>query len=514
MSDSLVRFGIYEFNPASGTLRRDGSPVKLQTQPARVLSVLLARAGDTVTRETLQREVWGEGTHVDFERGLNFCIAQVRSALGDAADSPRYIVTVPKVGYRFIAPVDRNGRDARNLDVDPAAGFAAPADRPDDTGLVNRAAVPRARLARGAAIAVVLMLVASGGWRLWHLLASPPVPTVVVVPFYNETGRPDMDPIAKGIGDATVARLATPERVPVLSVIGNAERLQRPFARADVQQIANQLGAAWVVIGQLETDGNRFEAHRSPHPGGRHEARLGADLRRAGFHARGAGADRRGHRRRRLTRRRKELSRGGFAPHIRSGRNWLAGSGSPPADYLPRRISMNAVTRRGFLKIVPALVPTVAAASAEQAPQGTPTPESFPRQDPAIALEVVGAAHGNVARVQELVGARPALARAVWDWGYGDWETALGAASHVGHKEDRRRAAVRRCPPDHLLGGDARADRRGQVVHRRAPRHPENQRSARHHPARSREERQECRGREVSRGGRGRRPDVCRRADD
>ncbi len=80
-------------------------PVRLQPQPARVLAILVTHAGDVVTRDTLRQEVWSDGTFVDFERGLNFCVAQIRSALGDAADSPRFIETLPRRGYRFIAPI-------------------------------------------------------------------------------------------------------------------------------------------------------------------------------------------------------------------------------------------------------------------------------------------------------------------------------------------------------------------------------------------------------------------------
>ncbi|CAN5876487.1 hypothetical protein BH18ACI5_BH18ACI5_03540 [soil metagenome] len=101
----MTRFGVFQFSAASGELFRDGTPVRLQTQPAKVLAALVARAGQVVSREHLQREVWGGDTHVDFERGLNFCIAQIRTALGDSANAPRYIETVPTQGYRFIAPV-------------------------------------------------------------------------------------------------------------------------------------------------------------------------------------------------------------------------------------------------------------------------------------------------------------------------------------------------------------------------------------------------------------------------
>lgn len=245
MSGAVIRFGIFEFDPGTGELRRDGTPVRLQAQPARALAVLLRHAGETVTREALQREVWSDGTHVDFERGLNFCIAQLRTALRDSADSPRYIQTVPRAGYRFIAPVSAPSDEA------PAVAV---------TGVTMAPVLPGVRARHSArsvtAAALVLVGLATLGWTLWAAKRAAP-PTVIVVPFYNETGRPDLDLVAKATGDATVVRLATPERLPLLSVIGNAGRLQRPFARADVQEIAQQLGATWVVIGQLKSDGER-----------------------------------------------------------------------------------------------------------------------------------------------------------------------------------------------------------------------------------------------------------------
>ena len=85
-----------------------------------------------------------------------------------------------------------------------------------------------------------------------------PLPTIVVVPFYNETGRPDLDPLARSLGDGVVASLAAAPRTGRLSVIGNAPSLRNPFARRDVQQIARDLRAEWVLIGQLKTDGTRL----------------------------------------------------------------------------------------------------------------------------------------------------------------------------------------------------------------------------------------------------------------
>src|SRR4051812_28830672 len=101
-----VRFGPFEFDPATHELRRDGEIVKLQSQPAQVLAVLIERAGEVVTRDALQQAIWGDDTFVDFDKGLNFAIAQVRTALGDSAEAPTYIRTFPKRGYQFIAAVD------------------------------------------------------------------------------------------------------------------------------------------------------------------------------------------------------------------------------------------------------------------------------------------------------------------------------------------------------------------------------------------------------------------------
>src|SRR5258708_3711624 len=107
MSSERFHFGVFEFDTATGQLQRNGTPVALQAQPAQVLGCLLERAGQAVSREDLRQAVWGAGTFVDFDRGLNFCISQIRSALRDDSAQPLYIRTIPKHGYQFIAPVER-----------------------------------------------------------------------------------------------------------------------------------------------------------------------------------------------------------------------------------------------------------------------------------------------------------------------------------------------------------------------------------------------------------------------
>ena len=102
---SGLRFGAFELDPSTGELRQRGDLVKLAAQPLKVLALLVRRAGEVVTRQEIREHVWSGDTFVDFEQGLNFCIRQVREALGDTADAPRFIETLPRRGYRFLMPV-------------------------------------------------------------------------------------------------------------------------------------------------------------------------------------------------------------------------------------------------------------------------------------------------------------------------------------------------------------------------------------------------------------------------
>ena len=101
------RFGVFELDPRSGELRKNGVKLRLQEQPLQVLLMLVERAGDVVTREELREKLWPDGTFVDFEKGVNTAIQKLRDVLGDSAVTPRLIETVPRRGYRFIYPVER-----------------------------------------------------------------------------------------------------------------------------------------------------------------------------------------------------------------------------------------------------------------------------------------------------------------------------------------------------------------------------------------------------------------------
>src|SRR5262245_54715036 len=106
MSDpGLLRFAAFELNSATGELRRGGDLIKLAPQPFKVLELRTRRSGEIVTRVEIRDHVWSGDTFVDFEQGLNFCIRQIREVLGDTADAPRFIETLPRRGYRFLQPV-------------------------------------------------------------------------------------------------------------------------------------------------------------------------------------------------------------------------------------------------------------------------------------------------------------------------------------------------------------------------------------------------------------------------
>jgi DNA-binding winged helix-turn-helix (wHTH) protein len=105
----MMRFGVFELDRSAGELRKNGVKLRLQGQPFQVLVLLLDHAGKVVTREDIQRQLWASDTFVDFDHSLNTAINKVREALGDSASSPRYVETLARRGYRFIAPVQSDG---------------------------------------------------------------------------------------------------------------------------------------------------------------------------------------------------------------------------------------------------------------------------------------------------------------------------------------------------------------------------------------------------------------------
>src|SRR5262249_18280608 len=119
LSKQIVRFGPFELDQPAGELRKDGVKVRLQEQPLQLLQVLLDQSGKVVTREELQRRIWPSDTFVNFDHGINNAIKRLREALGDTAETPRYIETLPRRGYRFLGKIETDALRIRSVAVLP-----------------------------------------------------------------------------------------------------------------------------------------------------------------------------------------------------------------------------------------------------------------------------------------------------------------------------------------------------------------------------------------------------------
>jgi DNA-binding winged helix-turn-helix (wHTH) protein/TolB-like protein len=243
----VYRFGIFAFDDRAALLTRSDRTVALEPQPARALALLLARAGHLVTRDELKAHLWGEDTHVDFDRGLAYCIRELRAALGDSAENPRFVQTRPRLGFSFIAPVEQIADgDA------PAAVLVTIADPP-----VTGTAVVVGGWTVAAAIAVVALTVGAAGALMVARDRPPARPIVAVAVFENETGDPSHDRAIAGVSDVIVERLTAlgPARV---GVNGNAAVLRRQRADRDLKAVASATGAAFLVSGQLQSKDGRL----------------------------------------------------------------------------------------------------------------------------------------------------------------------------------------------------------------------------------------------------------------
>jgi DNA-binding winged helix-turn-helix (wHTH) protein/TolB-like protein len=242
MAARKFRFGFFEFDATTGELRREGTPVRLQSQPAQVLGTLLEHADHVVSREELRQAVWHGDTFVDFERGLNFCIAQIRAALNDNAADSRFIRTIPKRGYQFIAPVTRIDESFGQPVAPPSAGTS------------------HKILARVLVACILLTALLAGSY--WLRLRAQPSPIVAVLRFDNETGNPEMTRFSDAVSDMLVAELTT-RADGHYRVIGNARILRAPREQRDLSAVASSLGASYVVLGQVQSNGDqtRILAH-------------------------------------------------------------------------------------------------------------------------------------------------------------------------------------------------------------------------------------------------------------
>jgi TolB-like protein/DNA-binding winged helix-turn-helix (wHTH) protein len=258
---SLLRFGVFELDLKNGEARKAGLKIKLQPQPFKVLAILAGRPGETVTREEIQREVWGNETFVDFDRGLNVCIQQIRAALGDDPDAPRFIETLPKRGYRFLVPVGQ---------VEFVAGpLAAPENAPQPALSAPSAANPspqHSRVARkfgrigvavtmllGAGALLAILYIAMPKWRLSRH-QSKPIRSLAVLPLDNFSGDPEQQYFADGMTEALTAELGQIQgvRVPSRTSVMLYKRENKPL-----RQIAQELDVDALIEGSVMRSGDR-----------------------------------------------------------------------------------------------------------------------------------------------------------------------------------------------------------------------------------------------------------------
>jgi TolB-like protein/DNA-binding winged helix-turn-helix (wHTH) protein/Flp pilus assembly protein TadD len=251
-----LRFGVFELDLNTGELRKSGRAVRLRPQAAKVLGILASRPGQLVTREDLQGQLWGQETFVDFEHSINLCIREIRTALSDDAATPRYVETLPRQGYRFIAPIHDSDRSAK----DPAVDLQGSAPANGTTPIIlapRRSYWPLALL--GALVALAIAIVAAvtnpGEWRA-RLFggAAGPVHAIAVLPLQNLTGDSAQDYFADGMTEALTTDLA---RMESLQVISRTSTMQYKAAKKSLPTIARELNADAVVEGSVQRAGNR-----------------------------------------------------------------------------------------------------------------------------------------------------------------------------------------------------------------------------------------------------------------
>ena len=239
-SPHAVRFGVFEADLRAGELRRKGRKLKLQEQPFQVLALLLERPGEVVTREALREKLWPADTFVEFDHSLNTAISKIREALGDLADNPRFVETLPRRGYRFIAPVE----------VPPP-----PETEDTPTPRVHLRLVFTATLALTALLAVLLGLNVGGlRERLLGGVAAGQIRSLAVLPLENLSGDPAQEYFADGMTEALITELG---KISALRVISRQSVMQFKGTDKTLPDIAHELNVDVLVEGSVRRVGDR-----------------------------------------------------------------------------------------------------------------------------------------------------------------------------------------------------------------------------------------------------------------
>jgi len=239
-----LRFDGFELDTRAGQLRKRGVKLRLRGQPLQVLAILVEHAGEVVTREELQTQIWRADTFVDFDHGLHNAIARIREVLGDSAETPRYIETLPRRGYRFIGPVE-DFQTAR-LAEDPVASQGP------------TLAKPRKRNPSLVLILCALFVLGLAAWTVrWYVYAKAPVQpiqSIAVLPLDNLSGDPSEEFFADGMTDQLITDLA---KVGSLRVISRTSVMRYKGAKKGLPEIARELNVDAIVEGSVIRSGQR-----------------------------------------------------------------------------------------------------------------------------------------------------------------------------------------------------------------------------------------------------------------
>ena len=249
----VVRFGLFEVDLQTGEIRKGGRNVNLQEQPFQVLAILVERPGELVTREELQEKLWPAET-VDFDSGLNKAVKKLREALDDSADNPRFVQTLPRRGYRFIAPVERAG----------VSSALTPSELPPAEDLAVEGGSRRSLyepITLTVALLVLAVLVAGlpgfnfGGWRdLLSRSERARIKSLAVLPLENLSGDPAQEYFADGLTDELITEIA---RIGALRVTSRTSTIQYKGTHKPLPAIARELGVDAVVEGTVVRAGNK-----------------------------------------------------------------------------------------------------------------------------------------------------------------------------------------------------------------------------------------------------------------
>ena len=245
----ILCFASFEVDIASGELRRQGLKIRLQDQPFRLLVLLLERAGDVVTREEVRERLWPADTNVDFDHSLNTAVRKLREALGDSAEAPRYVETLARRGYRFIAPVVRpTTQVADSANVGGTAVQPAPRASPS----ARRLRIPVIVVVTCAAALVVAWVLQRPG----QMSQSGRRLTLAVLPFDNLTGDATQEYLSDGLTEEMITQLGRlePDR---LRVLARSSTWKYKGGDRDIGRLRQELGADYVLEGSLRRAGER-----------------------------------------------------------------------------------------------------------------------------------------------------------------------------------------------------------------------------------------------------------------